>query len=373
MSSHPYENLDEKCFWSSAVAKKNMFDISGLWEPKALLRKQARVVTFGSCFAQHIGRAMAARGYNWVDLEPPPRGLSSENAKKYNYGIFSARTGNIYTVSLLKQWVAWAAGDAPVPTEVWEQGGRYYDPFRPNIEPNGFESTEELLRSRQCTIDAFRNGLETADVFVFTLGLTESWFNRQHGYEYPMCPGTAAGVFDENAHQFVNQGFNDIRQSLSDAIARIRALNPSIRFLLTVSPVPLTATMSGNHVLVATMESKSVLRAVAGQFARSMRVVDYFPSYEIINGTPYRGAFFEPNQRNVNHVGVDHVMSMFFSCMTAKFGAQDGSDRARPAVVGPDEPTQVDAAQDGEAVVCEEALLEAFGPQGARSSGEGGK
>src|SRR5690606_34218267 len=127
-----------------------------------------------------------------------------------------------------------------------------------------FRTAEEMVRSRQAAIGAFRQSLVTARVLVFTLGLTESWFNRRHGYEYPMCPGTVAGEFDEASHQFVNQDFPNIKRALIDTLRRIKAVNENIRVLLTVSPVPLTATMSGNHVLVATMESKSILRAVAG-------------------------------------------------------------------------------------------------------------
>lgn len=316
---HPYEKLDERFFWASAVAKRNMFDIAGLWDPKFSIAKHLKVVTFGSCFAQHIGRALSARGYNWLNTEPAPRGLGEENAKKFNYGVFSARTGNIYTVSLLQQWVNWATGDAIAPTELWERDSRYYDPFRPNIEPNGFASEAEMRGSRELAIESFRASIAKANVFVFTLGLTESWFNREYGYEYPMCPGTVAGEFDESKHQFVNQTYPFIHRNLVGVIKKIRKLNPTIKFLLTVSPVPLTATMSGNHVLVATLDSKSVLRAVAGHVAGQFDFVDYFPSYELINATPFRGAFFEPNQRSVSHTGVDHVMNSFFSCLISKF------------------------------------------------------
>lgn len=378
---HPYESLDEKFFWASAVAKRSMFDISGLWDPKFKIARNMQVATFGSCFAQHIGRALAANGFSWMLAEETPPGLSDESARKFNYGVFSARTGNIYTVSLLKQWVDWATGATP-PEETWEKGGRFFDPFRPNIEPDGFESREELLRSRKAAIGAFKTALTTSNVFVFTLGLTESWVNRKHGHEYPMCPGTVAGEFDAGEHEFINQDFPFIRKTLVETLRRVKDLNPQIRFLLTVSPVPLTATMSGNHVLVATMESKSVLRSVAGMVARQLDFVDYFPSYEIINATPFRGTFFEANQRNVNHAGVEHVMRSFFDCLKAKFAleepAQERPNRLRPNRPNrPDRPERPDRPNrpgnrlqraeprnrpglSRDDAVCEEELLNAF-------------
>lgn len=357
---HPYASLADKCFWSTAVAKRNMFDIDELWDPQFAFDPWMKVATFGSCFAQHIGKALEARGFNWFIAEPAPQGLSPDNAKKFNYGVFSARTGNIYTVSLLKQWVEWATGAKPVPDEIWAKDGRFYDPFRPNIEPDGFESEDELLRSRELAIEAFRTTLTDSQRFVFTLGLTESWWNATHGYEYPMCPGTVAGDFDAAQHSFVNQDYSFIHSTLKQTLQVIRELNPQIRFLLTVSPVPLTATVSGNHVMVATMESKSVLRAVASALRRECEGVDYFPSYEIINATPFRGTFFEANQRSVNHAGVDHVMKTFFTCLNAKY-AREGAAES-PASPGAAR-TPAPAADANDDVVCEEALLSAFSPR----------
>jgi hypothetical protein len=134
---------------------------------------------------------------------------------------------------------------------------------------------------------------------------------------------------------------------------------------LTVSPVPLTATNSGNHVLIATMESKSILRAVAGQMKRRFGFVDYFPSYEIINSPPFRGTFFESNQRTVNHVGVNHVMDSFFKCLHSKFPMSDmpkiqTKDNEKPATSSTRPELDKKAVKRDEDVICEEELLNAF-------------
>ena len=112
--------------------------------------------------------------------------------------------------------------------------------------------------------------------------------------------------------------------------------------------MPLVATKSGNHVLVATMESKSILRAVAGQLTTNRTYVDYFPSYELINSPVFRGVFFEPNQRTVNRHGVDFVMNVFFGCLSRNV------DKAQVAGARTIGDSQLDAA-------CDEELLDAFG------------
>jgi hypothetical protein len=348
-STNPYGDLPEKHFWRPAVAERSLFDIKDLWNPKFRIEAHAPVVTFGSCFAQHIGKALDGRGFNWLVLEPAPVGMRESSRKHYNYDIFSARTGNIYTTSLLHQWTSWALDFSQPPEECWAKDGRYFDPFRPTIEPGGFESREEMELSRGETIKAFRTCIETSEFFVFTLGLTESWFNREHGYEYAMCPGTAAGEFDDAAHEFRNQGFEDVRGSLIESIRMMRAVNPNLRFILTVSPVPLAATKSSHHVLVATMHSKSVLRAVSGELADRESMIDYFPSYEIINSPPFRGTFFGPNLRNVTKYGVDFVMDQFFQGLTARFGNYF-SEKTRSQAAA----TRLDE-------VCDEELLGAFG------------
>lgn len=347
---NPYQELPETAFWRTAVANNNMFDIKDLWEAKFRITRKDKIATFGSCFAQHIGQSLKQRGYNWFISETAPEGLSEGNKKKYNYDVFSCRTGNIYTTSLLKQWVEWSLGKSKVPEEFWEKDNRFFDPFRPNIEPNGFESVEEMNLSRIQTLKSFKQLLEESTVFIFTLGLTESWFHKQGNYEYPMCPGTVAGKFNKESHIFVNQSFSFIQNNLNEAIRMMREVNPKLRFILTVSPVPLTATNSGQHVLVATMASKSILRAIADQFSTTRKYIDYFPSYELINSPVYKGIFFEPNLRSVHKVGVSHVMAIFFNGLPSSVGTAKNSKNQKP----------ITDHKKSDDVVCEEELLAAF-------------
>lgn len=345
---NPYVDLPEKAFWRLAVANKSMFDISEIWDPKFHITPQSKVATYGSCFAQHIGYALRDRGFNWLITERAIGGCSAKLAKEYNYRVFTARTGNIYTTSLLKQWTEWALNKKDIPDEIWEKDGRFYDPFRPRIEPNGFESEKELKLSQQRTVESFRKSIVHSNYFVYTLGLTECWHHKD-GYEYPMCPGTVAGEFNEEVHEFSNQQFNHILKNLSDSIALMREVNPKLKFILTVSPVPLTATKSNKHVAVATMASKSILRAVADQLASNRSHIDYFPSYEIINSPVFKGAFFEPNQRSVNPHGVNFVMDNFFKCLRAKYGVAEVIKKATKG-------GEVKTTDE----VCEEELLDMF-------------
>jgi hypothetical protein len=369
--SHPYENLPRDRFWRTAVAERSPFQIEGLWKPRFQIKRRAKIITAGSCFAQHISRSLVARGYNWLDGEPAPEGMTDAAKRDYHYGTFSFRTGNIYTPNMLRQWLSWAEGTEKPPEITWEENGRFYDPFRPAVELNGFANEAELFASRNVTIAAIRSAIRSTNYFVFTLGLTEAWIDRDCGFEYAICPGTVAGQFDAAQHEFVNYGFQNTFRSLKTAISLARKINRQIKFILTVSPVPLTATATNDHVLTATSHSKSILRAVAGEMKSVNAGVDYFPSYEIITHPAFRGMFFGPNMRSVDAKGVEFVMDSFFRDQFAAFSktvtVQGPYGVMEQKVVGPEQaipkraiPADEAAEDAAEEVLCEEEMLDAF-------------
>lgn len=349
--AHPYSTLPARAFWKSGVADRGMDGFADLWRPRFEIGAGSCVATAGSCFAQHISRWLRDNGYRWIDSEPAPVGLSPAEVDAGGWGVFSFRTANIYTVTQLDQWVAWALGEREPPPEVWQEDGRFFDPFRPTLPAGGLDSADEVLQARAHTLACMREALSQVDVFVFTLGLTEGW-EHVDGHAYALCPGTVRGRFDDRVHRFVNHGTADVVSRLGRTFDRLRALRPGMRFLLTVSPVPLTATASGAHVLAATLHSKSVLRAAAGELVARRDDVDYFPSYELITGPQSGGRFYAPNLRSVRADGVDFVMRHFAAGLR---GAEmDGC---------PDT-----AAHDTEAR-CEEALLESFARVGSVQPG----
>jgi hypothetical protein len=196
---------------------------------------------------------------------------------------------------------AWAAPD----------GTHVVDPFRPTIQPGGFASEAEMRADRAQHLGRVRAMFETLDILVFTLGLTEAWVSKTDGACFPLCPGVAGGVFDPALHEFRNLRMADVRAQIGAFVARLHAVNPGARLVLTVSPVPLAATASGNHVLPATLYSKSALRAAAQEAAEDLPGVHYFPSYEIVTGPQARGRFFAEDLREVTEEGVEQVMRIF--------------------------------------------------------------
>ncbi len=351
----PYDDLPDTAFWRSAVGGRAPLDPGQLYTPRFPVRRKAAIVTAGSCFAQHIGRTLRGAGCNVIDTEPAPIGLPDDVQAKFGYGLYSARYGNIYTARQLVQLFDEAKGEFTPALPIWQKNGRFYDAFRPNVEPEGFESEDLVREHRAEHLSAVLKAFASADVFVFTFGLTEAWIHRKTGTVYPTAPGTIAGDYDPALFEFKNYSFHDVLSDFKTFRRKLIALKGGpVRFVVTVSPVPLTATASGMHVEVATAYSKAVLRAVCGQLCEMFPNVDYFPSYEVITSTNARGQYFEANKRSVSKQGVDTAMSLFLRAHGFTNGATElTSDVQSP---GASLSSQSDE-EDG--LICEEALIEA--------------
>ena len=319
---NPYKDQSEKAFWKSAVGCRHYSDIADLWAPMQL-RRSDRVATGGSCFAQHIGRNLALRGANFMDLEPAPPGFNDDTnaARRWGYGVFSCRYGNLYTTRQLLQLFDEAHGNRTPQDIIWEKNGRFFDALRPNIDPVGQKTAQDVKNLRKLHLDAVRKMFAELDVYVFTMGLTECWMSRHDETVFPVAPGVVAGRYDPSLHVFHNLRHSEIYKDMVSFRDRLKIINKNARILLTVSPVALAATATDQHVLTAATYSKSTLRSVAGELAEAFEDIHYFPSYEIISSHPARGMFFEPGLRNVNQFGVDFVMRHFFSgALEKEFG-----------------------------------------------------
>ena len=308
----PYNALPDHAFWSRSVAGRPQGEVTPVTHAPFQIERGDRIASAGSCFAQHIARHLAAGGYDYAVTETGYPRMGQRLAAKYNYGTFSARYGNIYTARQLLQLFDRAYGTFVPAEPFWRDGAHWVDPFRPMIQPHGFETEQEAELDRGQHFKAVRALMETLDIFVFTLGLTEAWLCKADGAVLPVCPGCGAGVFDATKYEFKNFDVDDVVADFTAFAAKLRQVNPRARIVLTVSPVPLVATYSGNHVLAATTYSKSVLRVAAERLAREIEACAYFPSFEIITGSFSRGEYFADDLRSVREEGVDHVMRTFF-------------------------------------------------------------
>ena len=99
--SHPYRHLSRKQFWSSAMvapAPGHIDPVLGDFHkyPNRIVLPRWGVVLL-SIFPQTYHG-----GYNYYVTETAPNDLNNEDARKQNYGVFSARYGNVYIKQALQ-------------------------------------------------------------------------------------------------------------------------------------------------------------------------------------------------------------------------------------------------------------------------------
>lgn len=321
-TKHPYAGLPDSNFWRKAVSAVERFHFDPVTDVRFTIGKTDQVSTAGSCFAQHISSRLQSIGFNYQIVEQGAD-FDAVERRERNYGVFSARYGNLYSARQLLQLAQEAFGERTPADKAWKRGNVWVDPLRPNIEPNGFPTLEAVQEERQRHLSYVRQMLATTDIFVFTLGLTEAWRAKSDGTVFPLAPGVSGGSYDPEQHEFVNFSAREVTEDMASFIELLRRKNPKAKILLTVSPVPLIATYEPRHVMCSTVLSKSVLRVAADELYRTYNHVDYFPSFEIITGNYNHGYYWEADLREVNSIGVGHAMSCFLKHYAKKIGKRE--------------------------------------------------
>ncbi|WP_225026927.1 GSCFA domain-containing protein [Xinfangfangia pollutisoli] len=335
-----YDDVPAQCFWGKCQRDAD-FLLDRLYAPQIALTPQTRIATAGSCFAQKIGGALKATNATLLDLEPLPLGMRPATGQRYGYGLYSARYGNIYTSAQLLQLAEDAFAARLRDEAIWQADGAWIDGLRPRIEPLGFASRAILEEARLSHLRKVREIFCTADLLIFTLGLTERWQHRQTGTVFPIWPGALSPPHRDPAHVFENARVMTVVDELDRFLRLVRGPNPGLQVLFTVSPVPLIATATGGHVLAATQRSKAVLRAAVDEILHLHPGCDYFPSYEIVTANPRARSAFLGDEREVRPEIVARIMDLFLA-------AHPTLQRQTP-----------DAAAEALDPVCEEVLLQA--------------
>lgn len=327
---HPYEGLPPERFWREAVADHIWSDVDFLAEPKFKLEASDRIATAGSCFAQHIAKKLGHLGLTHFVTEQPPHVLSVRRRDELQYGVFSARYGNVYTARQLRQLIEFAFSlREPSGLYAQEKSG-WFDLLRPGVQPHGYDTVHDLECDRTFHLDCVRRLFLEADCFVFTLGLTEAWYDAGCGSVFPVCPGTRFGKFDAHAHRFVNFTFQSVCEDLEWCIDFTGRRNPRLKWIFTVSPVALAATATKRHVLIANSASKSILRAVTDEVSARHPNCEYFPSYEICASSANFGQFLDSDLRGISPRGVQLVMRVFRRAFHANLASDSVQAEAAP-------------------------------------------
>jgi tetratricopeptide (TPR) repeat protein len=307
--------------WPKRGAGDNRIEpiASPAFTPGFSFRPGCEIFTIGSCFARNIEAALESLGFR------------ISNRRFFAEAGDAASDGwalNNYGVPAIYNEIAWALGELPYSPDdnlVEIRPGLHADlhlsaPVGAPPEPR------ETVLARRRRLLAMTRSILTADVLVVTLGLAEVWRDSRSGLYLNAKPPTPALVAEPERFELHILSHDDVREYLDRTFELIfRRCRPDMNVILTLSPVPLSATFTGGDVAVANQYSKSVLRAAVEAVVRRHDRVDYFPSYESVILSD-RARAWEDDLTHVRWELIDHNVSRMIAAYTGMAPAPPAAD-----------------------------------------------
>jgi hypothetical protein len=266
------------------------------------IEQDDRVFAIGSCFARgveaalaNLGVEVASRTHAFDDLPMRAIGWPIDFTNKYN-------------TEAIRNELLWALEPGnPFPAGALQRlpDGRWLDPYATsNLE----YADEETTLERHHRLTELVRQISDCRIVVITLGLIETFFDTRTGLYTNTTPHLTA---EPDRFRFRVLSFEQVMEGLEDVHRLIaRHGHSGAKIVVTVSPVPLGATFTGQDVVLANTLSKSVLRAAAGAWTVRHDNVHYFPSYEIVMNSD-RASVWHKDGRHVRQPIVDQIMALF--------------------------------------------------------------
>lgn len=254
-----------------------------------IITKNTKVCLMGSCFADDMGWVLAENNINIGKVEYIPH----MRIVSYPWGTFFSPM-NIFDL---------------VEISLNEKSDEFFDESTfirvpSNLEGNHYERTLQLkssedyklinlfFKARLSTknyheakkkikekLDFFKKSILNADVIIITLGLIETWVDKNKKKAWHSFHGDALKKTSvENLAEFKHLNYEEVLNYIQKIINLI-SLKKKIIF--TISPIPLNFTFTNKDIIIANKYSKSLLRTAVESFIDDKNIF-YFPSFEIV-------------------------------------------------------------------------------------------
>lgn len=227
------------------------------------IEPRERMLFVGSCFADNIGRRFVEDKFR-ATVNP--------------YGVMYNPASILHTV---KRWT-----------------GELVD------------AQSEASDSGYDVIQAINEAPQTA---VFTLGTNHVYILNETGEIVDNCRKRPQRLFTER-----ELSVDECADYLREAVTMLRQINPSVRIIITVSPIRYAK--YGFH---GSQLSKATLLLAADKLTKEMDNVVYFPAYEIVNDELRDYRFYREDMLHPTDQAVEYIWQRFgetfFSKQTRKF------------------------------------------------------
>ena len=275
-------------------------------DPKFKLRRDDKFYAIGSCFARGLENSLS--GHKIAVESAAPEFAKLQPANKERSGLGFTNKYNTYSILNELRWALDPDSEFPRDSIVPLTDTTWYDPHTtPTLDFVGLDETLE----RRTLMQAVTKRIQSCRAIIITLGLAEVWRDVQADVFVNCTPIPSLFKTQPGRYEFHLTNFAQNRANLEAIYALLSQFgHPDFHVIITVSPVPLMNTFSTMDIVVANTWAKSLLRAVAQEWANAHPNVDYFPSYEVVQNSD-RAAAWERDLRHVKGAGAQHIMALF--------------------------------------------------------------
>jgi hypothetical protein len=236
---------------------------------------------FGSCFATNIGK-------KFLDLK--------FNALVNPFGVLYNPASIAQSIDRILQKQSFAEEDLHVHNDLWFSYS-HYTSFSDKSKTNCLDKINSN----------FSDAVEIMDdtsILIITLGTSFIYRLKENGCIVSNCHKIPANRF---SHEFLTT--NESVFLLSETIQKLSQSNPSMRIILTISPI-----RHWKDGAIKNQRSKSALILTAQELENNFENVYYFPVYEIFMDELRDYRYYSRDMLHPTDFAVDYVWEKFSNC-----------------------------------------------------------
>lgn len=239
---------------------------------------ESRIITVGSCFAEVIGQRLA----------------------DYKLNVLNNPFGTIFNpVSMANVLTMATYGTSPDENRYVERDGIW---FHYDFHSSLWATSRDALRSK--LIDGITQtgaAMRKADFLLLTLGSAVVYRHIETGNVVANCHKMPGALFERYLYTI-----DHLRDELTQLLKALHKVNPTLKVILTISPVRHT-----RDTLPINSASKSMLRVLAHELTIWNNWIAYFPAYELMMDDLRDYRFYEADLIHPNTQAQDYIFEKF--------------------------------------------------------------
>ncbi len=311
---------------------------------------ERKIALFGTGAALHLSEKL--RGF--VNAEPAPATTSDALCQRFGFLGFSARTGAVDNLKGLG--LIFDAALSGKTVAAWQRSdGRFVDPFRPSIEPEGLADEAEVQALQQSHQLALRRVLNCMDELILVLDGTAHGRDAHAGIDYPFIPDVD---FPSALRDRIVPHVPDLDELDADFTAmfqRLNGLRPGLMITLALAPSRPNATSARGQ-----QRQLTELRYMMAEWSSRFDTVRYLPIWEMAQMDSAAEMWAKAASLTGASAPLLAAATPLPEAPDEDQGAPVEADEERRARRAAKRERKLKRANVGSGTVCEDELLEAF-------------